>query len=76
MTQDRGLSSRIDASFRVVVPKAVRERLKLRPGDWISYRFVESGVAVEKVESLPVGGPLAHFDEWASAEDDAAYADL
>ena len=69
------LTSKISSKAQTVIPREVRERLGLKPGDLLAYRYTESGVVIEK--SMPVeDDPFAAFTEWASPEDDEAYGDL
>ena len=68
--------SKISSKYQTVIPKAVRERLGLKTGDVLRFRFAEDGtVTVEK--ALPVeDDPFATFSEWASEEDERLYRDL
>ena len=57
-----------------MIPREVRERLGLEPGDLLAYRYTESGVVIEK--SAPVEDDrFAAFTEWRT-EDDEADRDL
>lgn len=57
-----------------MLPRAVRERLGVKPGDTLRYRLTEAGVLIDKAPEA--GNPFAVFSEWASEADDKAYADL
>ncbi len=69
-------SSKLSSDARTVVPKRVREHLQLRPGDMVRYRFTASGVILEKADPAIETHPFSIFSEWATAEDEAAFASL
>ncbi len=69
-------SSKLSSKAQTVVPKEVRERLGLKPGDTVRYRVTDTGILIEKALSDGDEDPFATFTEWASAEDDQAFADL
>jgi antitoxin PrlF len=66
--------SRITSKSQTVIPKAVRERLGLRPGDLLRYRVEGSVVIIERMETQD--DPFATFTEWASEADEKAYGSL
>jgi antitoxin PrlF len=66
--------ARITSKSQLVLPKAVRERLGVGPGDVLVFMADESGVRIEK--AVAAEDPFATFEEWASAADDEAYRDL
>ncbi|GAC1336661.1 MAG: hypothetical protein NVSMB26_23490 [Beijerinckiaceae bacterium] len=70
------LRSKVSVKSQTVLPRAVRERLQIRPGDHLRYVIDESGVRLEKEISHESENPFATFTEWASEADDQAYADL
>ncbi|MCB1145887.1 MAG: type II toxin-antitoxin system PrlF family antitoxin [Leptospiraceae bacterium] len=64
---------------QATVPKEVREHLHLKPGDKITYSIENERVYIQKLTGLDV--PYLRslegtLEEWASTEDDKAYADL
>jgi antitoxin PrlF len=67
--------SKLSSKSQTVLPRAVRERLKLGPGDKLRYVMTDKAVIIEKEEDF-ADDPFIAFTEWASPEDDAAYADL
>ena len=69
------LTSKVSSKAQTVIPREVRERLGLKPGDLLAYRYTENGVVIEKSEPAD-DDPFAVFTEWASPEDDEAYKDL
>ena len=65
--------AKVASGFRVVIPKAVRERLSLSPSDVVRFRTTKRGVVVlERADT----GPFAVFDEWNSDEDTRLYRRL
>ena len=68
--------SRVSTKSQTVLPQAVRERLGVRPGDRLRYRVTDAGITIEKAEASPAEDPFATFTEWATPEDDEAFADL
>jgi antitoxin PrlF len=70
------LTSRITAKGQTTVPRAVRERLRLRPGDSVAY--VEEGgrIMLVKAGADAADDPFAAFGEWASEADAKGYAKL
>ena len=69
------VSSKISTKSQTVLPREVRERLHLSPGDSVRYVIDDKGVHLAKLANEE-DDPFAAFTEWASPEDDAAYADL
>jgi antitoxin PrlF len=68
--------SKVTSKFQTVIPKPVREKLGLKTGDSIRFRFDETGlVTVEKVVQSE-DDPFASFEEWQSEEDERLYRDL
>ena len=68
-------TSKISSKAQTVIPREVREKLGLRPGDTVVDRETESGVVIEKHEPVEFD-PFETFTEWASPEDEAAFAHL
>jgi len=60
---------------QTVLPREVRERLGIGPGDRLRYLFDEDGIRIEK-ETQREDDPFIAFTEWASEADDEAYGDL
>jgi len=72
---DTMLRSRLGVKAQVVVPKAVRDALGLKPGD--EFAFLIHGHEVKIIRAPAEGDdPFACFTEWASAADRKGYADL
>jgi antitoxin PrlF len=68
--------SKVSVKSQTVLPREVRERLKIKPGDQLRYIFDEKGVRIERGASVDDDDPFAAFSEWSSDADDAAYDDL
>jgi antitoxin PrlF len=67
--------SKVTSKAQTVIPREVRDRLKLKPGDRLRYRLTGKGVLIEKAE--PEGDdPFATFTEWAGEADERAYKAL
>jgi antitoxin PrlF len=68
--------SKLTSKSQTVVPKPVRERLGLKPGDLLRYVFEGNRVVIERVKSGAEDDPFATFTEWASDADERAYKSL
>jgi AbrB family looped-hinge helix DNA binding protein len=67
--------SRVSANGQTVIPREVREQLRLKPGDILRHRFAEGGIQLDKAAEAD-GDPFAAFFEWASGADKKAYGGL
>ena len=67
-------TSKITAKSQTVIPREIRKKLGLKPGDRVRYRETPAGIVIEK--AVPEDDPFAVFTEWSSPEDEAAYGDL
>ena len=70
------VDAKLSSKSQVVVPRAIRELLRIGPGDRV--RFVEEDGRIVLVKPAPELGenPFVLFEEWASEADQEAYADL
>jgi len=68
--------SRMSVKSQTVVPREVRDRLRVGPGDRLRYVIDENGVRIEKGAVHEEDDPFATFAEWASEAEEEAYADL
>jgi antitoxin PrlF len=68
--------SKVSVKSQTVLPREVRERLGVVPGDRLRYVFDGRGVRLEKAFAREEEDPFASFSEWSSEADEAAYADL
>jgi antitoxin PrlF len=67
--------SKLSVKSQTVIPRKVREQLKLKPGDTLRYRVTDDGILLDKAAEAS-GGPFAVFSEWTSAADEKAYGGL
>jgi antitoxin PrlF len=68
--------SKLTSKAQTVIPREIRARLDLRPGDVVRYRHTETGVMIDKLPAPNDDDALACFTEWSSPSDDLAYASL
>ena len=71
------LTSTLFSRGRTTLPKAIRERLGLQPGDLVGFEVVDGRVVVSRAESFDASHHEAlptTLEEWAGAEDDRALA--
>jgi bifunctional DNA-binding transcriptional regulator/antitoxin component of YhaV-PrlF toxin-antitoxin module len=61
---------------QTVLPRAVRERLGVKPGDTLRYRITDAGVLIDKAQPNEADDPFVAFSEWSGRADETAYADL
>jgi AbrB family looped-hinge helix DNA binding protein len=72
-------TSRITSKGQTTIPRAVRERLSLTPGDMLVYELDDDEVRLRKQTPLDVAYLRAvqtTLSEWDSPEDAAAFDDL
>jgi AbrB family looped-hinge helix DNA binding protein len=65
--------SKISVKGQTVIPREVRQRLKLKPGDTLRYRMTDHGILLEKATEAG-GDPFVAFSEWTSEADERAYS--
>jgi antitoxin PrlF len=73
------VASRLTAKSQTTIPRAVRDRLALQPGDTIVYEIEDDGVRLRKEAALDIGWLRAlegTLGEWESPDDAQAYDDL
>ncbi|HEY7336112.1 MAG TPA: AbrB/MazE/SpoVT family DNA-binding domain-containing protein [Bryobacteraceae bacterium] len=74
------LTSKVTGKGQTTLPREIRMRLEVRPGDFIVYRNTESGVFIRKARLFDaswhasVGKTLEA--EWNSPEDEEDFGDL
>jgi len=69
------ITSRLTRKAQTTIPRAVREALRLRPGDEVAY-VIEGPGRVVMLRVSRDDDPFATFTEWSGDEDRKAYADL
>ena len=67
--------SKVSVKSQTVLPRAVRARLGVRPGDTLRYSLTEQGVMIDKALAES-DDPFASFSEWLSEADEKAFAKL
>lgn len=68
------VTAKLSSKSQTVLPREVRERLGVKAGDTVRFRETKHGVVIEKLD--PEENPFAEFHEWASEEEDKAWAHL
>jgi antitoxin PrlF len=73
------MHSRLTSKSQTTIPKPVRDRLRLKPGDFVKYEIEGGRVVLTKASAIDVTH-LAQLEktlsEWDTPEDAAAYDDL
>ena len=67
--------SKVSIKSQTVLPREVRDKLGIKPGDTLRYRLTDDGILIDKAPA-EADDPFAAFSEWSSAADEKAYADL
>jgi antitoxin PrlF len=67
--------SKVSVKSQTVLPRDVRARLGIKPGDTLRYRLTDAGVLLDKAPA-ETDDPFATFSEWASEADEKAYGKL
>jgi antitoxin PrlF len=67
--------SKVSVKSQTVIPREVREQLKLKPGDTLRYRITDDGILLDKAAEAG-DDPFAAFSEWTSEADEKAYSGL
>jgi antitoxin PrlF len=67
--------SKVSVKSQTVIPREVRERLRLKPGDTLRYRLTAEGVLLDKAPASE-DDPFAAFSEWSGEADEKAYGNL
>ena len=68
--------SKVSVKSQTVIPRAVRERLRLKPGDVLRYQMTDDGVLLDKAPANDGDDPFATFSEWSNEADEKAYGGL
>ena len=69
------ITSKLSVKSQTVIPREVRERLGVKPGDTIRYLMTAEGVLIVPDHELE-DDPFVAFTEWASPEDEEAFKNL
>ena len=72
-------TSKLSIKGQITIPKEVREKLGVKPGDWIAYELENGTVSIRRVEPFDAEFHAALSEtlgEWNSKQDDEAFRDL
>ena len=69
-------NSNLSAENRIVLPRAVRERLKISPGDRLRCLVDDRGVRIENAAGAADDERFVALSEWSSEADEEAFAYL
>jgi antitoxin PrlF len=67
--------SKVSVKSQTVLPRVVRAKLGIKPGDTLRYRLMDEGVFIDKAPA-ETDDPFAAFSEWSSEADEKAYGKL
>jgi antitoxin PrlF len=70
------ITSKLTSKAQTTIPQPVRAALRVREGDELAYTIENNRVILTKASRAVRDDPFAAFDEWASENDQRAYADL
>jgi antitoxin PrlF len=70
------ITSKLTSKARTTIPQPVRTALRIHKGDVLAYRIENNRVILTKASRAVRHDPFVAFDEWASENDQLAYADL
>jgi len=68
--------SKVSVKSQTVIPREVRELLRLKPGDTLRYRLTDEGILLDKAPANEADDPFAGFSEWSGGADEKAYGGL
>jgi antitoxin PrlF len=73
------MHSRLTSKSQTTIPKRIRDRLRLKPGDFVKYEIEDNRIILTKAAAIDVTH-LAQIEktlsEWDTPEDSAAYDNL
>jgi antitoxin PrlF len=70
------MTSRLSTKSQTVIPKPVRDRLGVGPGDVVEFEIRDDEVLIRRAPATERVDPFAVFHEWSSDADEEAFADL
>jgi antitoxin PrlF len=71
----RAAFSKISVKNQTVIPREVREQLKLKPGDTLRYCVTDDGILLDKATENG-DNPFTAFSEWTSEAYEKAHGGL
>ena len=69
------VTARLSAKAQTVIPKPIRDRLGVGPGDVIVFEIRDGEVVLRPLRRTARDDPFAVFHEWSGAADEDAYRD-
>jgi antitoxin PrlF len=66
----------VTTKIQTVIPREVREKLGIKPGDRLRYDMTPDGVRIQKAGRAAEDDPFALFTEWSGEADEKAYGSL
>ena len=75
-TRPPSVFSKVSVKSQTVIPRAVRGRLGLKPGDLLRYQMTDDGVLLDKAPANETDDPFATFSEWSNDADEKGYGGL
>jgi antitoxin PrlF len=70
------ITSKLTSKAQTTIPQPVRAALRVREGDALAYTIEGDRVILTKASQPVRDEPFATFNEWASENDQRAYASL
>jgi antitoxin PrlF len=70
------VTAKLSSKSQTVLPKPVRDKLGVGPGDLVEFEIREGDVLIRRAAKTDQIDPFAVFHEWASEADENAFADL
>ena len=70
------LRAKLSSKSQAVIPKPVRDKLGVGPGDLVEFEIRGGEVLIRRAEASERLDPFALFHEWGNAADEDAFADL
>jgi antitoxin PrlF len=70
------VTAKLSSKAQAVIPKLVRERLGVGPGDVVAFEIRDGEVLIRRAAAAERVDPFAVFHEWEGETDEEAFADL
>ena len=70
------IRARLSTKSQTVIPKPVRDKLGVGPGDVVEFELRDGEVLIRRAPATDRVDPFAVFHEWSSEADEEAFADL
>lgn len=68
--------ARLSTKSQAVIPKPVRDKLGVGPGDLVEFEIRDGEVLIRRAPATERADPFAVFHEWSSEADEEAFAEL